>query len=228
MEMAANKHSSYMDFFRTPGNRYRLMILISLGLFSQWSGNAIISNYSAILYENAGISDATARLGVSLSKHAIWPRKEKKKHLLTISFFFHLQLSAGNSMLAVVVSITCAMLVDKFGRRPIFLIATGGMLGTLVIWCLSCGLYEEHRTPGSDMALVFFIWLFGVFYAIAWSGLLIGYALEILTYQLRAKGMMILNLVIQLALTFNNLANAPALKHFENHTWKLYLIYTVS
>ncbi|KAI6383080.1 hypothetical protein MCOR25_000268 [Pyricularia grisea] len=198
MEQAANKHSSYMDFFRTPGNRYRLMILISLGLFSQWSGNAIISNYSAILYENAGITDSTARLG----------------------------LSAGNSMLAVVVSITCAMLVDRFGRRPIFLIATGGMLGTLIIWCLSCGLYEEHRTAGSDMALVFFIWLFGVFYAIAWSGLLIGYALEILTYQLRAKGMMVLNLVIQLALTFNNLANAPALKHFENHTWKLYLIYT--
>lgn len=43
--MAAKESSSYLDFLRTAGNKYRLMVLISLGLFSQWSGNAIISNY---------------------------------------------------------------------------------------------------------------------------------------------------------------------------------------
>lgn len=66
MEQAGKEHSSYLDFFRTPGNRYQLMILVSLGIFSQWSGNAIISNYTNILYENAGISGSTERLGVSL------------------------------------------------------------------------------------------------------------------------------------------------------------------
>lgn len=66
MEQAAKQHSSYLDFFRSPGNRYRFMILISLGIFSQWSGNAIISNYTNILYTNAGINNSTARLGVSV------------------------------------------------------------------------------------------------------------------------------------------------------------------
>lgn len=43
---------------------------------------------------------------------------------------------------------------------------------------------------------------------------------------------MILNITVQLALTFNNLANAPALQAFgsnegsKGETWKLYLIYT--
>lgn len=44
LELAAKKQSSYLDFMKTKGNRYRLAVLISLGVFSQWSGNAIISS----------------------------------------------------------------------------------------------------------------------------------------------------------------------------------------
>ncbi|GKT83619.1 hexose transporter protein [Colletotrichum tofieldiae] len=197
-EIAAKNSSSYLDFFRTPGNKYRFVVLISLGLFSQWSGNAIISNYTNILYTNAGIESSTARLG----------------------------LSAGQTGLSLIVSLTLAMQVDRFGRRPIFLASTGGMLMTFVFWTLSAGLYEEHGSPGSNYAMIFFIWLFGFFYAFAWSGLLISYSIEILPYKLRAKGLMIVNLTVQAALTLNNYANPYAFEHFEGHTWKLYLIYT--
>lgn len=64
MEMEAKANSSYADFFRTKGNRYRFIVLVSLGVFSQWSGNAIISNYASMLYEAAGINDSNSRLGV--------------------------------------------------------------------------------------------------------------------------------------------------------------------
>ncbi|KAJ0354191.1 hypothetical protein COL154_011843 [Colletotrichum chrysophilum] len=198
MEQAAKNHSSYLDFFRTPGNRYRFMILISLGIFSQWSGNAIISNYTNILYDNAGITGSTEKLG----------------------------LSGGSSMVSLIVSISFALLVDKFGRRPIFLLSTGGMFGTFIFWTLTCALYEEYSSPGANHAMIFFIWVFNVAYAIAWSGLLISYAVEILPYTLRAKGLMILNIAIQSALTLNNYANPVALDYFEGETWKLYLIYT--
>ena len=63
-EMEYKKSSSYVDFFRTKGNRYRLVVLISLGFFSQWSGNAIISNYANKLYNSAGITNTTAQFGV--------------------------------------------------------------------------------------------------------------------------------------------------------------------
>ncbi|KAJ0272258.1 hypothetical protein COL940_010540 [Colletotrichum noveboracense] len=198
MEQAAKNHSSYLDFFRTPGNRYRFMILISLGVFSQWSGNAIISNYTNILYDNAGITGSTEKLG----------------------------LSGGSSMVSLIVSISFALLVDKFGRRPIFLLSTGGMFSTFIFWTLTCALYEEYSSPGANHAMIFFIWVFNVAYAIAWSGLLISYAVEILPYTLRAKGLMILNIAIQSALTLNNYANPVALDYFEGETWKLYLIYT--
>ena len=69
-ELEHKKSSSYLDFFRTKGNRYRFIVLISLGFFSQWSGNAIISNYASKLYDSAGVHDATAKFGVSF--HRVW------------------------------------------------------------------------------------------------------------------------------------------------------------
>ena len=33
--------NSWSELWRTPGNRHRLIILVSLGFFSQWSGNGL-------------------------------------------------------------------------------------------------------------------------------------------------------------------------------------------
>lgn len=200
LELEAKKQSSYADFLKTKGNRYRLAVLISLGIFSQWSGNAIISNYSSKLYDSAGVTDSTSKLG----------------------------LSAGQTTLALIVSLTMAMFVDKLGRRPTFLVSTGGMLMTFVFWTLSTGLYEDKGAEGGRYAMIVFIWIFGIFYSLAWSGLLVGYAIEVLPYNLRAKGLMIMNLSVQVALTLNTYANPVGFEAFEPHTWKLYLIYTVS
>ena len=57
--------SSYMDFFRTRGNRWRLAIIISIGIISQYSGNAVISNYANLIYNGAGITSQVQKLGVS-------------------------------------------------------------------------------------------------------------------------------------------------------------------
>ena len=58
-------NTSYMDFFRTRGNRWRLAIIISIGIISQYSGNAVISNYANLIYKSAGITGQTQKLGVS-------------------------------------------------------------------------------------------------------------------------------------------------------------------
>lgn len=95
LEFVHQKSSSYLDFIKTKGNRTRLMMIVSLGLFSQWSGNALVSYYAGIIYEGAGITGQTQKLG----------------------------LDAGNKVLSLIVSITCALLVDRIGRRPLFLAA---------------------------------------------------------------------------------------------------------
>ena len=65
LEFLAKKTSSYLDFFRTRGNRYRLILVISLGVFSQWSGNALFSYYSKLVYEAAGVDNERAGLGLN-------------------------------------------------------------------------------------------------------------------------------------------------------------------
>lgn len=186
------------------------MILFSLGIFSQWSGNAVVSSYSARLYRVAGMEAENDRL----------------------------ILSAGKTILDIIISVGCALLVERLNRRFSFLFATGGMFIVLAFWTLTCGLHEQHQAPGANMGMIFLIWMHGIFYSTCWSGLLIGYALEILPYSLRAKGMMFMNISVQIALLLNNYVNPFAFEAWETseehegtgyygNTWRLYLIYTI-
>lgn len=99
LEFQHKKTSSYFDFFKTRGNRYRLLLIISLGLFSQWSGNGLVSYYATNVYDSVGITSPNSQLGIN----------------------------GGLSILSLIVSVTFAMLCDTVGRRPLFLAATIGM-----------------------------------------------------------------------------------------------------
>lgn len=214
LEQISQNTTSYLDFFRTKGNRYRLVVLAALGLFSQWSGNGIISNYSNRLYRSAGITHDTQIVG----------------------------LNAGNTMMATITSITFALMSERVNRRFCFLLATTGMLVSLIGWTLASGLHEQHQAEGADIGMIFLIWLHGFFYATAWSGLLVGYAVELLPYSLRGKGLMIMNMFIQVALLINTYLNplafeawqapdeedgSPSQTGYGGTVWYLYLIYTI-
>jgi hypothetical protein len=68
-------------------------------------------------------------------------------------------------------------------------------------WTVTSSVYERTQdVQTSGYPQVVFVWVFGVFYSLAWSGLLVAYSLEILPYKLRAKGLMIMNLTVQSAL----------------------------
>lgn len=64
IESELAKATSYADFVRTKGNRWRLAIIISLGIISQYSGNALFSNYMNTIYGGAGITNQNQKLAV--------------------------------------------------------------------------------------------------------------------------------------------------------------------
>jgi len=201
LEFLHQKSSSYLDFFRTKGNRLRLAIILSLGLISQWSGNALVSYYANIIYEGAGITGQTQKLG----------------------------LDAGNKVLSLIVSISCAMLVDRIGRRPLFLAATAGMLIFLICATITGEQYAAKDKVAIGYINIVFVWLHGVAYALAWSGLLVAYTVEILPYKLRAKGVFIMNLSVNVALTINNQVNPIPISKggaWYGQNWKLFAVYT--
>jgi hypothetical protein len=78
-------------------------------------------------------------------------------------------------------------------------------------------------SPRSDSAarsVIAFIFLFYASYDIAFTPLVYSYTLEILPYTLRAKGFTIFNLVVSLALIFNQYVNPIALRAIG---WKYYV-----
>lgn len=121
------------------------------------------------------------------------------------------------------------MNVDRFGRRPLFLISAGGMCFAFVCWTICGAVYENSggSNTGSGYAQLVFIWLFSAFYDMGFSGLLIAYALEILPFHLRAKGMMIMNITVQAVLALGNQTNQLAWINLPHH-WNFMLFYTVS
>ncbi|KAK7418784.1 hypothetical protein QQZ08_011107 [Neonectria magnoliae] len=205
----AKTATSYLDFLKTKGNRWRLAIIISLGIISQYSGNALFSNYINIIYEGAGIVE------------------ENKK----------LALSAGKTIMDLSIAIGAALTVDKIGRRPLFLVAISGMVASFVLWTIVGAIYENSgeinadgeevfTNKGSGYAQIAFVWLFGVFYDIGFSGLLVAYALEILPFHLRAKGMTIMNITVQAILAIGNQTNKIAWDNLPKH-WNFMLFYTL-
>lgn len=201
--------TSYMDFLRTKGNRWRLAIIMGLGIISQYSGNALFSNYMDIIYEGAGITDQNQKLG----------------------------LSTGKTIVDLSFSIGAALLVDKVGRRPLFLTAISGMVASFVVWTIVGAIYENSGVMGSDGKMIYtnksaglsqiaFVWLFGIFYDIGFSGLLVAYTLEVLPYHLRAKGMMIMNITVQAILAIGNQTNKLAWNNLPKH-WHFMLFYTL-
>jgi len=195
--------NAWSELWRTPGNRHRLVILISLGVFSQWSGNGLVSYYIFIVLGSIGITNSKTQLEIN--------------GILQICNF--------------VWAIFMCFMVDRIGRRKLFLVATAGMMCSFVVWTACSAQFTIASAgkaavgPKADGRVVIaVIFIYYVFYNTAWSGLLVGYSVEILPYNIRAKGMTVLWLAIDAVLFFNQYVNPIALNHIH---WKYYIVYTV-
>ena len=164
--------NGWLELVKTKGNRHRLIILLSLGLFSQWSGNGLVSYYLKEIFDSIGITDSNTQLVIN----------------------------GCLQIMNIIVATTQCFFVDKVGRRPLFLVATSGMLATFVVWTICSARYTLKHDTGAGNAVVAMIFLYYVFYNMAWSGLLVGYSAEILPYSIRAKGMTLMFLMVDIAL----------------------------
>jgi hypothetical protein len=125
MDKIADSNSHYLDFFRTEGNRKRLIILISIGVFSQWSGNGLVSYYLNLVLDEIGITTSATQLGIN----------------------------GGLTTFNLITGIGFSFLVDKLGRRPIYLISTIGRLVAFTIWTIISARYAISRIQDWARAL---------------------------------------------------------------------------
>lgn len=69
-EMEVSKQS-WLDLIRSPGMRRRVYVTIFIGLFTQLSGNTLLSYYSNILFEMMGYDNDYAKTRINLA-NACW------------------------------------------------------------------------------------------------------------------------------------------------------------
>jgi hypothetical protein len=125
-ERDAHKSASYAEMFRTPGNRHRLFVSVSLGIFVQWCGNGVVSYYLSLVLETVGVTSVTDQTLISAFLN-VWN---------------------------LLFSVAAAFSVDRLGRRPLFLASAGIMLiGFILVTALS-GAFAKGGADAIGIAVI--------------------------------------------------------------------------
>ena len=133
--------ASYLDFFRTPGNRRRLFVIISISVGTNWVGNSLISFYLAPILRSVGVADPVKIASINAGL-AIWN--------LTIA------VSAGTQ-------------VERFGRRPLFLTSFIGMFCSYAVVMGLSATFATQKNQAAGLAAVPFLFIFyGQYIPVKW------------------------------------------------------------
>jgi MFS family permease len=133
------KETGYLDMMKTPGNRRRLFITVTLAIFSQWSGNGVVSYYLALVLETVGITSVTDQTLISGCLQ-IWN---------------------------LIFAVAAAFLVDRLGRRLLFLSSAAVMLVSYIIITGLSGSFANTQHGPTGIAVIPFLFIFFTGYDIS-------------------------------------------------------------
>ena len=160
-EKDAHDSASYAEMFKTKGNRHRLFISVSLGIFVQWckynsshpfllmrladttsmntAGNGVVSYYLALVLETVGVTSVTDQTLISAFLN-VWN---------------------------LLFSVAAAFSVDRVGRRPLFLASAAIMLVGFVLVTGLSGAFAVGGAGATGIAVIPFLFVFFAGYDIA-------------------------------------------------------------
>jgi Na+/melibiose symporter-like transporter len=148
-----NKTKSFWRLFKTAGMRRRLLITTMLGLFTQWSGNTLISYYLVNLLEMIGYTESVfvQKINVSI---ACW---------------------------SLICAFTVSMLVVKIRRRVMYLICTVSLLCCYIGWTVAMERAQTaanafkagtgQPNQSANVAVLFFIYAYSPCYNMGYNAL---------------------------------------------------------
>ncbi|KAL1984688.1 hypothetical protein VTN96DRAFT_8814 [Rasamsonia emersonii] len=189
-----HSRNGWLVFLQKPGNRKRLLLIALTSFFSQCSGNGLVSYY---------IHDILTSVGVKSSRDQSI-------------------INGGLQIWSFLVAILMSLLVDKVGRRKLFLIAGVGMLVSFSIWTGCSAVYAQTGNKGAGGAVIAMIFLFYFVAGFAWPGLTVAYTSEILPFSIRAKGLSLGFALTASSSVFNQYVNPIGLQHLA---WRFYFVY---
>jgi len=183
--------ASWRNFFdlrilvKSRSRRYRSMLNFAWSWFGQFSGNNVISYYLPLLLTNVGVTDTNTVL----------------------------LLNAVYALTGWIAAAAGARFHDIIGRRKMMLGSTFGMIICLSITAGTAAGYVNSGSITSSRASIAFIYIFGVVFAFAYTSMQPIYPAEVMSNEMRAKGMWLFQFTAGLASFVNTFAAPVALKN---------------
>ncbi|KAJ5361511.1 Major facilitator superfamily domain general substrate transporter [Penicillium brevicompactum] len=195
-EKEASKNGSYAEMFKTPGNRRRLMISVTLGFFAQWVGNGVISYYLSLILTSVGVTNVRDQT----------------------------LISACLQMWDLAFAALGAFLIDRLGRRPLFMASAVIMFVSYVMVTALSGSFATTGDVATGGAVIPFLFIFFAGYCVALTPFLTSYPCEIWPYRLRARGLTVTWVATIVGMFFNTFVNPIAL---DAIAWRYYIVFIV-
>jgi len=196
----------YRALVRDRASFYRLTCNCIVSLFGQWAGNSIVSYYLSGFLDTAGITGSIKQTNVQVGMNAI----------------------------QIVFAAAGAAVVDKVGRRPMLIwvnvICGLCWIGVIVpdsianITDLNSKAQLDSVAPPVSRSVLAWVYIFQICYSVGWTPMQALYPVEVLSYEMRAKGMAFSSLFTSAALLATQFGVPVALK---NIAWKTYIVFCV-
>ncbi|KAI0126808.1 general substrate transporter [Xylariales sp. AK1849] len=209
MDGADKRWWDYRALFRNRAAVYRLGCNLAVSIFGQWAGNAVLSYFLGAVLETAGYTNEIEKANITLI----------------------------NSCQQFLCAIVGAFLVDRVGRRPLLLFSFGGCC---VVWLgMTIAASEFAKSGGginpdgttrlgtnqaASQASLALIFIFGSVYSVGITPLQALYPVEVLSFEMRAKGMAFSSLAVNVTGLLNQFAWPVSLRTIG---WETYIIFTV-
>ncbi|KAK6063412.1 hypothetical protein SCUP234_07216 [Seiridium cupressi] len=198
LEIEASKRS-WLDLVATKGMRRRLLISCMLGLFTQWSGNTLISYYLSDILNMIGKTESLFKQQINVS------------------------IACWNLFNAAII----ASVVTRFKRRRMYLICTISLLIVYISWTVSmeramAALAAKEVNSAAGAATIFFIYAYYPAYNVGYNALTYTYLVELWPYMERSMGIAIFQLFGRLSGFFTTFVNPIGL---ANAGWKYLISY---
>lgn len=133
-------------------------------------------------------------------------------------------INLGYACFQFVFALAGSAFVDKIGRRRLMLT---GMIGCAIVWVgmtTASGIFNNSANASAAKATVAMIFMFGAVFSFCLTPLQALYPVEVLSFEMRAKGMAFSSLAVNAGGLLNQFAWPVSL---ENIGWKTYIIFII-
>ncbi|KAF2657078.1 general substrate transporter [Lophiostoma macrostomum CBS 122681] len=175
------------ELFQTSGMRRRSLVAAMLGLFVQFSGNNLISQYLVPILNKIGIKDSHTQV----------------------------RYNVGTQAWGLLIALILASITPRFPRRRMFLLCAGCLLMVYTAWTVAQARNRITGSKESGYAVLVFIFLYSPAYCIGYNALTYAYLVEIFPYYVRTKGLSWFQLFARAAVMFGSFVNPIGLENAD-------------